>query len=291
MNNGSQKEKSRSRRELSFQIMCYSVLTVIAIIQIFPFWLKFIDAMHAPGFIPKRGKVYAWFDDSSTFANFGKVITSAKLFQALGISLLHAGGFTFISMIVVVIVGYVLAKKKFRGRKVVSTILMATMMIPGEVLLAANFKLTIVLGINTSTLGIILPGVVNIFGVFLVASYMINIPDSVLEAASIDGCGEIRKLYRVVFPMAKPIIMTYVIITFIGSWNEYLFPLLLHGTSGSESLYTLQIAMESFNPNFPDNSDGYVRSAGMILITVPIIVMYLIFQKYILNQGNLSGIK
>lgn len=285
-----QTKKSKRARERSFQIFCVVFLVIIAFFQCFPFWLKLIDATHDPDFLPEPGKIYVWFTEF-TMVNFKTVIESARLFQALGISLLHTVSFTALSMFVVVSLGYVLSKKRFRGKKVVSSVLMMTMMIPGEVLLAANYKLTIYFGINTSTLGIILPGLVNIFGVFLVKQYMVNIPDSVLEAASIDGCGEFRKLFRIVFPMAKPIILTYVIITFIGTWNEYLFPMILYSTSGSSSLYTLQLAMQSFYPNFGGNADTYVRSAGMILITVPIIVMYLIFQKYILNQGNTSGIK
>ena len=164
-------------------------------------------------------------------------------------------------------------------------------MVPGEIMLAANYKITIFFGINDSILGIILPGIVNVFGIFLVKQYMANIPDSVLEAASIDGCGEFRKIIVIVFPMSVPIIMTYVILTFIGTWNEYLFPMILYTTSGSGWLYTLQLAMQSFYPNFGGNADTYVRSAGMILITVPIIVMYLVFQKYILNQSNIAGLK
>lgn len=289
--NNSTKKRNKARRELSFQIFCYVFLSVIALIQIFPFWIKLMEATHSPDFLPQPGKVYLLPGADFTLANFGTVIQSARLFQALGVSLLHTVCFTGLSMFVVVTLGYVLAKKRFRGRKFVQTILLATMMIPGEVMLAANYKLTIVFGINTSTLGIILPGLVNVFGVFLVSQYMINIPDSVLEAASIDGCNEFSKLFRIVFPMAKPIIMTYIIITFISTWNEYLFPMILYSTSGADSLYTLQLAMQSFYPNFGGNADTYVRSAGMILITVPIVIMYIIFQKYILNQGNLSGIK
>ena len=285
-----EKEKSMKRRERAFQAFCYIVLSIIAFFQMMPFWIKLVDATHSPDFLPEPGKVYLWFTDF-TMSNFKSVIEYGKLFQALGISLLHTVSFTALSMFVVVALGYVLSKKQFRGKTVVRTILMATMMVPGEVMLAANYKLTIAFGINKSTLGIILPGIVNIFGVFLVSQYMMNIPDSVLEAASIDGCGEVKKLFKIVFPMAKPIIMTYVIITFIGTWNEYLFPMILYSTSGSESLYTLQLAMQNFYPKWGGNADTYLRSAGMILITVPIIVMYIVFQKYILNQGNTSGIK
>lgn len=281
---------SQRRQEIQFNVISIVFLTIVAVIQLLPFWLKLVDATHSPDFLPEVGKVYIWFE-AFTLENFWTVIESARLYLALGVSLAHTCGFTFLSLCVVMVVGYVLAKINFRGKGIVSMLLLTTLMIPGEVLLAANYQITIFFGINSNILGIILPGIVNVFGIFLVKQYMASVPDSVLEAADIDGCGELKKIVTIVVPMSVPIIMTYVIITFIGTWNEYLFPMVLYSTSGSDSLYTLQLAMQSFYPNFGGNADTYVRSAGMILITVPIIIMYLVFQKYILNQSNIAGLK
>ena len=285
-----QTRASLRRQEIQFNVISIVFLSIVAIVQLMPFWLKLIDATHSPDFLPEVGKVYLWFE-AFTLENFWTVIESARLYLALGVSLAHTCGFTLLSLCVVMVVGYVLAKIKFRGRGVVSMLLLATLMIPGEVLLSANYQITIFFGINKNILGIILPGIVNVFGIFLVKQYMASVPDSVLEAADIDGCGELKKIVTIVVPMSVPIIMTYVIITFIGTWNEYLFPMVLYSTSGSDSLYTLQLAMQSFYPNFGGNADTYVRSAGMILITIPIIIMYLVFQKYILNQSNIAGLK
>lgn len=281
---------SQRRQEIQFNVISIVFLTIVAVIQLLPFWLKLVDATHSPDFLPEVGKVYIWFE-AFTLENFWTVIESARLYLALGVSLAHTCGFTFLSLCVVMVVGYVLAKINFRGKGIVSMLLLTTLMIPGEVLLAANYQITIFFGINSNILGIILPGIVNVFGIFLVKQYMASVPDSVLEAADIDGCGELKKIVTIVVPMSVPIIMTYVIITFIGTWNEYLFPMVLYSTSGSDSLYTLQLAMQSFYPNFGGNADTYVRSAGMIQITIPIIIMYLVFQKYILNQSNIAGLK
>lgn len=281
---------SQRRQEIQFNVISIVFLAIVAVIQLLPFWLKLVDATHSPDFLPEVGKVYIWFE-AFTLENFWTVIESARLYLALGVSLAHTCGFTFLSLCVVMVVGYVLAKINFRGKGIVSMLLLTTLMIPGEVLLAANYQITIFFGINSNILGIILPGIVNVFGIFLVKQYMASVPDSVLEAADIDGCGELKKIVTIVVPMSVPIIMTYVIITFIGTWNEYLFPMVLYSTSGSDSLYTLQLAMQSFYPNFGGNADTYVRSAGMILITIPIIIMYLVFQKYILNQSNIAGLK
>ena len=118
---------------------------------------------------------------------------------------------------------------------------------------------------------------------------MSNIPKSVLESANLDGANEFQKIFRIVVPMSKPVLITYVILTFVSTWNEYLWPMVMQ-SSGSQ-VETLQLIMYKFYPALGNYADGFVRSAGMILITVPIIVMYFIFQRYFLEQNNIAGMK
>ena len=159
----------------------------------------------------------------------------------------------------------------------------------GEVLMIPNYILVMNMGLNYSIWGLILPGIVNIFGVFLIKQYMANIPQSILESAELDGCNEFHKMFHIVVPMSKPILVTYVILTFVSTWNEYLWPMVMQA-SGS-TVETLQLIMYKFYPGLGNYADGFVRSAGIILITIPIIIVYIIFQKYFLEQNNLSGMK
>ena len=282
------KLQSRKRKEGIFQIVCVVILSIIAFCQIFPFYLKRVDSLHSPELIPDSDKLYLW-PEGATIQNYLTALEVSGFWEALGNTIFHSVMFTAISLFIAVIVGYVLAKMEFKGKKFVSNILLCTMMVPGEVLMIPNYILVMNMGLNYSIWGLILPGIVNIFGVFLIKQYMSNIPQSILEGADLDGCNELQKIFYVVVPMSKPIIVTYIILTFVGTWNEYLWPMVMQA-SGS-TVETLQLIMYKFYPALGNYADGFVRSAGMILITVPIIIVYIIFQKYFLEQNNLSGIK
>lgn len=291
MNNkvsASKKVKSGKRKEATFQVICVIVLSIIALCQIFPFYLKVVDSLHSPELIPDSDKLYLW-PENGTLKNYVTALKVSGFWEALGNTLFHSIMFTAISLFIAVIVGYVLAKMKFRGKGFVSTILLCTMMVPGEVLMIPNYILVMNMGLNYSIWGLILPGIVNIFGVFLIKQYMSNIPESVLESANLDGCNEFQKIFYIVVPMSKPILVTYVILTFVSTWNEYLWPMVMQA-SGS-TVETLQLIMYKFYPALGNYADGFVRSAGMILITIPIIIVYIIFQRYFLEQNNLSGMK
>ena len=282
------KRKKGSAKERTFQIIAIVILSFIAFCQIFPFFLKLVDSLQSPELIPDSDKLYLWPVDG-TVSNYFTALQVSGFWKALGNTLFHTVMFTSISLFLAIIVGYTLAKLHFRGKKLVSNLLLSTMMVPGEVLMIPNYILVMKLGLNYSIWGLILPGIVNVFGIFLIRQYMANIPKSVLESADIDGCGEFRKIFTIVVPMAKPVLITYVILTFVSTWNEYLWPMVMQA-SGSE-VETLQLIMYKFYPALGNYADGFVRSAGMILITIPIIIMYFIFQRYFLEQNNVSGIK
>lgn len=282
------KKRSYSSRERGFQILATVILSFIAFCQIFPFYLKVIDSLHSPSLIPDANKLYLW-PVGGTLSNYLTALQVSGFWTALGNTLFHTIMFTTISLFIAIIVGYVLAKMRFKGKKIITTLLLSTMMVPGEVLMIPNYILVMNMGLNYSIWGLILPGIVNVFGIFLIRQYMANIPMSVLESAEMDGCNEIQKIFKIVVPMSKPVLITYVILTFVSTWNEYLWPMVMQA-SGSE-VETLQLIMYKFYPALGNYADGFVRSAGMILITIPIIVMYFIFQRYFLEQNNIAGMK
>ena len=291
MNNSTEKSKrvaSARRKEKTFQIICIVVLSLVALCQIFPFYLKLVDSLHSPELIPDSEKLYL-LPEGATIENYLTALQVSGFWEALGNTAFHSVMFTAISLCIAIVVGYVLAKMEFKGKKFVSAILLSTMMVPGEVLMIPNYILVMNMGLNYSIWGLILPGIVNIFGVFLIKQYMSNIPQSILESAELDGCNEFHKMFHIVVPMSKPILVTYVILTFVSTWNEYLWPMVMQA-SGS-TVETLQLIMYKFYPGLGNYADGFVRSAGMILITIPIIIVYIIFQKYFLEQNNLSGMK
>ena len=218
------KAKSMRVREGLFQIFCVLILSAIAFCQVFPFYLKLVDSLHSPELIPDSEQLYLVPEDP-TIDNYLTALEVSGFWEALANTAFHSIMFTAISLCIAIVVGYVLAKMEFRGKKFVSAILLATMMVQGEVLMIPNYILVMNMGLNYSIWGLILPGIVNIFGVFLIRQYMSNIPQSVLESSDLDGCNEFQKLFYIVVPMSKPILVTYIILTFVSTWNEYLWPM------------------------------------------------------------------
>lgn len=288
INSNIPKRKSQKASARTFQIITIVVLSFIAFCQIFPFYLKFVDSVQNPTTIPNADIMYLW-PENFTLENYWTAMNVGGFWSALGYTLIHTVCFTGISLFIAIIVAYALAKLEFKGKKIVSNLLLATMMVPGEVLMIPNYIIALKLGINTSVFGLILPGIVNVFGIFLLKQYMMTIPNSVLESAEMDGCNEFKKIFRIMVPMSKPVIITYIILTVVSTWNEYLWPMIMQA-SGSQ-VATLQLIMYKFYPGLGSYADGFVRSAGMILISIPIIVVYLIFQKYFLRQNNIAGMK
>lgn len=283
----SKKRKGRTG-SLTFKIFTYVFLSIIAFCQMFPFYLKLVDSWQHPDTIPNSDILYLW-PEHFTFKNYLLAMQVSEFWTALLNTVIHTVCFTVISLLIAIVVAYTLTKLEFKGKKVVSNLLLATMMVPGEVLMIPNYIIALKMGINTSIWGLILPGIVNVFGIFLLKQYMSTIPDSVLESAEMDGCNEVRKIFRIIVPMSKPVIITYVILTVVSTWNEYLWPMIMQ-SSGSP-VKTLQLIMYKFYPGLGSYADGFVRSAGMILITIPIIIVYITFQKYFLKQNNIAGMK
>lgn len=282
------KKKAKRAGSVGFKIFAYLFLTVIAFCQVFPFYLKLIDSFQSPETIPNPEIMYLW-PENFTFENYISAANVSGFWMALLNTLIHTVCFTAISLFIAIIVAYTLTKLEFKGKKVVSGLLLATMMVPGEVLMIPNYIIALKMGINANIMGLILPGIVNVFGIFLLKQYMATIPNSVLESAEMDGCNEFKKIFKIIVPMSKPVIITYVILTVVATWNEYLWPMIMQ-SSGSP-VQTLQLIMYKFYPGMGNYADGFVRSAGMILITIPIITVYAVFQKYFLRQNNIAGMK
>ena len=216
------------------------------------------------------------------FENYKTAFIEGDLLVGLKNTLIVALGFIFLSGLIILIVGYVLAKKEFRGKKIISFILVLTMMVPGEMLMVTNFQLVSKLNWTSSYASLILPGIVNVTGIFLVKSFMDNVPNSVLEAAKLDGANELTIILKFVLPMVLPVMATYFILTFVAQWNDYLWPMAI---IRSENHYTIQIAIKMFQGQF--NTDWPMMLTGATVSVIPILILYVAFQKGF-EQG-LSG--
>jgi multiple sugar transport system permease protein len=193
-----------------------------------------------------------------------------------------AGNLLFCSML-----GYALAKLQFPGKRLLLVMMLGTLMIPAFVTFMPLFVIITNMNLNNTHLGLILPFLVGAFGAFLMRQYILGIPDDLLDAARIDGAGEYRIFFRIVLPLCGPALATLAVLTFLASWNNFLWPLVVAST---EDMYTLPVALALFSIGQQESNVG-LQMAGAAVVVVPIIVLFYAMQRYVIRGVATTGLK
>ena len=179
--------------------------------------------------------------------------------------------------------GYAFAKLRFPGAGRIFAFLLGALVLPSQVAILPLFLLMRQLGLVSSYWGVILPGMATIFGIFLVRQYALSIPDELLDAARIDGAGEARIFAEIVLPLCRPILVTLAIFTFLGTWNDFFWPLVV---LTDDSKYTLPVALANlFGEHVQDTE---LMMAGSVLTVMPVLLLFLFLQRHYV-QGLLMG--
>lgn len=194
--------------------------------------------------------------------------------------------FSFVGLLLNAMAGYGFAKYKFKGREPIFYMVLATMMIPAQVTMIPVYLILNEMGLTNTMTGIVLPGLAVAFSIFLFRQFMTTIPTDLIEAARLDGAGEFYIFFRLIIPIAKPIFAVQGILTFIGAWNSFLWPLII---ANDESLYTLSVGLSLLQGQYASNYG--LQMAGAAFMVVPIIIMFSLFQKYIVEGFTMSGLK
>ena len=228
-----------------------------------------------------------WLPEQPTGDNYQRLferLDFPRFFMNSGIvaSLITAGNLLFCSML-----GYALAKLKFFGREKLFALVLATLMVPGSVTLVPLYILISMLGFSNSYAGLVLPFLAGPFGVFLMRQFMLGIPDELLEAARIDGAGEFRSFFQIVLPLATPALATLGILTFLSSWNAFLWPLVV---ATDEQMYTLPVALATFATGQYQADHGLLM-AGSVVIVLPVLIVFILLQRYFTEGIATTGIK
>lgn len=211
-----------------------------------------------------------------TTLDFGRYLVNTLVVVAIG----------FVGLLLMAMAGYAFAKFQFRGRGLLFALVLSTMMIPVQVTMIPTYLILARVGLTNTLVGIALPTLVSAFSIFLFRQFMSTIPDEVLEAARIDGAGEIRIFLSLVLPMSGPILAVQTVLTFIAGWNSFLWPLVI---AGDQSRYTLSVGLALLNQQVATNPS--LQMAGAAVMVVPILVVFVIFQRYIVQGFTLSGLK
>lgn len=181
---------------------------------------------------------------------------------------------------------FVFAKLPFRGSGKLFGLYLATMMIPGTVTMVPNYIILRVLGLLDTYTGLVLPSLANAFGVFLMRQSMMGVHDAYLESAYLDGASLSRIFFQIVLPMVTPTLSTMILLSFMGSWNSYLWPLIVLTSTEKQ---TLQVVLGNMNGMYKNNE--HVLMAGAVLTILPILAVYLVSQRYVDQGISLGGLK
>ena len=235
-------------------------------------------SIHQPAYLS-----IVWDKLTSNYRNLWKTVPYNRYFVN---SVFIATASTLLTLFFCSLGGYAFAKYKFRGQKILFGILLASMMVPFQVLLVPLFGLMYDIGWLNSYKAIVIPFSVGAFGVFLMRQFIVTIPSELLDAARIDGCSEFGIYYRIVLPIIKPALGALTIYSFLGSWNGYLWPLII---LRDEAKYTLPIGLANLVGIY--RQDYGMLMAGTLLSLMPIVILFLAMQREFVQGITLGGVK
>lgn len=234
--------------------------------------------IHQPGYFS-----IVWDKFTSNYRNLWKTVPYSRYFVN---SVFIATASTLLTLFFCSLGGYAFAKYQFRGQKILFGILLASMMVPFQVLLVPLFGLMYDIGWLNSYKAIVIPFSVGAFGVFLMRQFIVTIPSELLDAARIDGCSEFGIYYRIVLPIIKPALGALTIYSFLGSWNGYLWPLII---LRDDAKYTLPIGLANLVGTY--RQDYGMLMAGTLLSLMPIVILFLAMQREFVQGITLGGVK
>ena len=268
----------------------YVVLVATTFLVVIPFLWTISTSLKVPADVfaypPK------WIPDPATLANFGAVLTGVHFLQYLINSIIVTGSIVALNVIFATAAAYAFAKLRFPGREPLFFLLLLTLMVPFQVNLIPLYKMMSELhkifpplGADTYS-GIVIPSAIQVFGIFLMRQYLRSIPDEVLESARMDGAGEIRILRSIVIPLARPGMAALAVFTFLGAWNDFLWPLIV---TNSDQVRTLPVGLALLarknSVNWGETMAGTVIAAG------PMILVFLVLQRRFIEGLTAGAVK
>ncbi len=275
------------RGRKSFRInLAYFILVPASLIALLPFVWMVLSSFKTlkeirqvpPTFVPKE----------FTLDNYQKVLTDKDL--PLGIFYRNSAIIAFANVVQVLftssLFGYIFAKFEFKGKKVLFWFIMSLMMIPSQMTMIPGYLILARLGLINNLLGLIIPAAIDAFGIFLFRQFALSIPNELLDAARVDGAGEFHIYYRIVLPQLGPAMATFGMLTFMFNWNAYLWPLIV---LTEKNVRTLPIILTWFSNQQVDKTN--LTMAASVLVILPVLFVFLLVQKWIVEGITLSGMK
>ena len=278
--------RRRVRNRLLYDTFLWVMRILLGFIFVFPL-LWAISTSLKPLSEIVSADIRLWVDNP-TLEHYKYVFTYTNAYNANAfvVALVNTSILTFVGMfsniLFCTLAGYAFAKLRFKGHKALFKVFLSSMMIPGIVTMVPSFVVIRYLNLWGSYWGVILPGATSVFNIFFMRQFLLGIPDALGESAALDGAGELTICFRIYVPLIKPAMATMAVLSFQGGWNNFLMPYVV--------LPDRMLVLSTFIRTFP--SDNYaVSMAASMVATIPVLVLFIFFQKYFMNSIALSGLK
>ncbi|MDR0906931.1 MAG: carbohydrate ABC transporter permease [Oscillospiraceae bacterium] len=280
-------KKSAKARKTVGNVVIYTLLTLWAVMVLFPFYWMLLSSVKSYGsytseFIP------AFFTLSPTMENYISAFTAVPLAGYFVNTLIFTVSTTAIMLVVTVFAAFAFARLNFKGKNVAFMLFLALMMIPNELVIVTNFVTITTLDMRNTFLGLILPSVTSVFYIYLLKENLAQIPDELYYAAKVDGTSDLKYLFKVMLPICKPTIITIVILKVIECWNSFVWPRLI---TDDANYFLVSNGIQEIRESGFGRENIPAMMAAVVVISVPLIVLFLIFRKKVMAGVSRGGTK
>ena len=266
------------------KLLTYAILIAGAVFILLPFVWMILTSVKPSKEVLKMPPV--WIPSKIQWQNYVKAFKAVPFFTYLKNSILVTVMITSCELIPTLLAAYAFAQLEFRGKNLLFLLLVATMMVPGEILTIPNFVTLARLGWINTYKAMVAPWATSVFSIFLLRQQFASIPQSYYKAARMDGCSDLRYLFTVMVPMSRPTVVSIALLKIINSWNSYLWPLI---STNSREMRTLPVGLAYFSTEA--GTDYNTLMAFSLMIIAPTIIVYLLTQKYIIQGVSKTGLK
>lgn len=279
--------KKTKRKELLKKIFTYLFLILWAIIVLFPFYWMILTSLKSYGsynaeYIPK------FFTLSPTLDNYVTAFSSVNLSKYFLNTLIFTVFTTLIMMFVTIFAAFAFSRLQFKGKNLVFTLFLSLMMIPSELVVITNFVTITNANLRNTFLGLILPSVASVFYIYLLKENFEQIPDELYKAAKVDGTSDMKYLFKVMIPICSPTIVTIMILKIIECWNSFIWPRLI---TDDENYFLVSNGIQTIRESGFGRENVPAMMAAVVCVSLPLIILFLIFHKKIMKGVSRGGIK
>ena len=264
------------------RIVAFTLLLLGGVVMVTPLLFMLVTSLKS------NSEIYElnFLPREPTLGNYAEILARSPFGRWFAVSFAVATISTASVLFFDSLIGYTLAKFRFRGRGVVFVAILSTLMIPTEMLVIPWYVMAKSMGWLDTLWGVMFPGMMTGFGVFLMRQFFLGVPDEMIEAARIDGWNEFQIFWKVALPLVTPALSALAIFAFLGNWTAFLWPLIV---TTSPNLYTVPVGLASLSGEF--QSDWEMIMTGSSIATIPTLVVFIVLQRHIIDGITLAGLK